>query len=84
MAAARNTSNQDKERPLGTRVGKLLNKLEKLEAQEQAELADAPKAIKLKYAKRRGKAKQEADNDVLAKLGIDYTKDEDCKAYVAE
>ena len=67
--------------PIGRRTGKLIDKLEKLNAQEAAELKAGPEAIRLKYAKKRGKVKCQADGDVLRKLGIDHTEDEDCKLY---
>jgi hypothetical protein len=60
-----------KPQSLGTRVGKLLNKLEKIEAQRDAALLDAPKAIEARYDERRAKAIAEADNDVLDKLGLE-------------
>ncbi len=68
-------------RPLGTRVGKFINRRAKLAEQEAEELKASPETIRLKYAKKRGKLKCETDGDVLRELGLDVTKDEDCKIY---
>lgn len=69
------------DKPIGTRVGRYLNKLAKLGDDEAAALKSAPEDIKAKFAKKRGKLKQDAGTDVLKTLGIDISKDLDVAAF---
>lgn len=71
-------------KPLGTRVGKLLNKLDALATAEAAALKTAPEDIKKAFAKKRGKLKHFAGTDVLTRLGIDIAKDADVAAFNEE
>ena len=70
MAAARINPAAPKQQSLGTRLGKLVNKLEKLEKQRDAALLEAPEKIEEKYNERRAKALKDADSDVLERLGL--------------
>ncbi len=83
MASAKVNPAAPKPEPLGTRCGRLLNKLEKLNAAEAEELAAAPQDIRKKYALKRGKAKSEADEDVCERLNIDQDSDAECKLFLA-
>lgn len=60
-----------KPQSLGTRCGKLLNKLEKLEKQRDEKLRNLPGEVERWYDEKRTKALDEADDDVLEKLGLD-------------
>ena len=81
--ASRKNANPATPKPqsLGTRVGRLLNKLDQLTEAEDAALLDAPEAIRHEFAVKRGKAKSRAGADVLEKLGMDASEDTDIKAF---
>jgi len=70
MAAAKHPG-APKQQSLGTRCGKLLNKLEKIEKQRDEALATAPVDIEKKYDEKRAKALADADDDVKEKLGLE-------------
>jgi hypothetical protein len=69
MAAAKNPA-APKQQSLGTRAGKLLNKLEKIDRQRTEAIEAAPRKAAEKYDEKRAKAIAEADADVIELLRL--------------
>ena len=62
--------NEIKQQSLGTRCGKLLNKIEKLNAQKKQAVTEAPVKAAARFDERLRKALSGADADVLDRLGL--------------